>query len=316
MQFEANRTLSKALDNAVPVILRDYEMMMPHINALVLELNRVVETFRALDVQAAPHDHSETCEACTVIRNVQLRYLHDLRLLAIQARVANDLHGNISQPEEINHATEEHLLSICLVTRATLDNLVRSCALFMKQDIRIHNKYLAESLTSLQKIVWSTLPQSISDDAIPLLDQYRSLSGSQRNDSSLFADPFPTFARKIEYLKGLSEDQEFNKVFEIISEFYGALSDLVHGGIASLAVASPNTPQIVVGRAPLRYTPYTYHVAELAGISLIVTLKTFTNLYIPSLIQSLALMDGTLDITEKLMSEHSALAERIKGATF
>lgn len=316
MPFEANRKLSAALDNPVPVVLRDYEAMMPAINAYVLELTKVVAAFRSIEIQTAQHDHSETCEACTVIRNVQLRYSHDLSLLAVQARVFGDLHKELSRPNAINHATEENLLTVCLVTRATLDNLVRSCALFMKHDIRVHNKYLAESLTSLQKLVWSTLPQSINEKAIPLLDSYRSLSGSQRNDSDLFADPFPTFARKIEYLKGLSKDEEFNKLFVIISEFYGALSDLVHGGIASLAIANPNKPQIVVGREPLRYTPYTYQVAELAGLSLITTLKTFATLYMPSLIQSLAWMDGTLDITERLMVEHSALAERIKGATF
>jgi len=186
----------------------------------------------------------------------------------------------------------------------------------MKHDIRVYNKYFAESLTSLQKLVWSTLPHSIDSQALPLLEIYRSLSGSQRNDSKLFADPFPTFARKIEYLKSLSKDDEFNRLFDMVSDLYGALSDLVHGGIASLAVANPNNPQIVVGRAPLRYTPFAYQVAEFAGISLITSLKTLANLYLPALIQSLARIEGTLDVTERLMSEHSSFAERIKGATF
>ncbi len=316
MPFDANRKLSAALNNPIPLVLRNYEEMMSAINAFVLEMTRIVAAFRSIEIKAVPHDHSDLCEACTIIRNIQLRHSHDLSLLAVQARVFGDLHKELSRPDAINHATEEDLLTVCLVTRATLDNLVRSCALFMKHDIRIYNKYLAESLASLQKLVWSTLPQSINEQAIPLLDSYRSLSGSQRNDSELFADPFQTFVRKIEYLKGLSEDNEFNKIFVIISEFYGALSDLVHGGIASLAIANPSKPQIVAGRNPLRYTPYTYQVAELAGLSLITTLKTFVNLYMPSLIQSLAKMDGTLDITERLMAEHTALAERIKGATF
>lgn len=316
MPFDANRTLAAALHNPIPVVLRDYESMMPCIRRFVSELERAVEAFRSIEIKVEPHDHSETCEACTVIGNVQLRYTHDLGLIASLAKIFGELHESISQPNVINHASSKELLSACLITRAALDNFVRSCALFMKNDIRVYNKYLAESLTSIQKLVWSTLPQSIDKKAEPLLASYAAMAGSKRNDSELFADPFPTFARKIEYLRGLSSNDEFNALFDMISALYGALSDVVHGGIASLAIANPEAPQIAIGRASLRYTPYTYHVAEIAGISLITTLRVFTNLYLPALIQSLTWTDGTLYLTEKLKQEQSGLAARFKGATF
>ncbi len=316
MAFDANRILADALNRPTPVVLRDYEQMLPFVGTMVVELERAEGAFRSVKIEVEPHDDQGTCEACTVIGNMQLRYFHDLGLVASLCKTFSGVHARISQPDVINKATTEDLLSVCLITRAVLDNLVRSSAMFLHNDIRVYNKCLAESLTSIQKLVWSTLPHSISESALPLLDDYKAMSGSQRNDSVRFADPFPTFVRKIDFLKERNTVEGFNALLEMIADLYGALSDLVHGGIASLAIANPSTPQIVVGRAPLKYTPFTYQVAELCGISIITVVKAFSNLYVPILIQSLGWIEGTERARVRLTDEQMTLADRISDASF
>lgn len=78
MPFDANRKLAAALYQPTPVVLRNYEAMMPCIKAFVLELTQAVAIFREIKLTPEPHDHSESCEACTVIENMQVRYSHDL----------------------------------------------------------------------------------------------------------------------------------------------------------------------------------------------------------------------------------------------
>jgi hypothetical protein len=316
MVYEANRILMAALARPVPVVLRDYEEMMPTIRAFVSEAGSAAATYGAVKLKAASHEHPDTCEACTILENVDLRYRHDLSLLALQADICGSLLQRITRSETINRAAPDDLLSVCLATRATLDNLVKSSVLFLMRDIRIYNKYLAESLTSLRKLEWSTLPQSIGEQAAPLLNSYASLSVSKRNDSEMFADPFPTFAAKVHYLRDTNKDPGFDTTLDMIAKLFGALSDLVHGGVAFLTVASPNIPQIVVGRAPLRYTPFTYQVAELLGVSMASILKVFGTLYVPALVQSLAGVVGTEKIAAELQAQQHATMARIGEMVF
>jgi hypothetical protein len=102
----------------------------------------------------------------------------------------------------------------------------------------------------------------------------------------------------------------------MIAKLFGALSDLVHGGIAFLTIASPNIPQIVVGRAPLRYTPFTYQVAEFVGVSMASILKVFGTLYIPALVQSLAGVIGTEKVAAELQAQQHATMARIGEMVF
>ena len=314
--FEANRTLISALARPVPVVLRDYEAMMPAIGTFVSEVNTAVATYRGVELTVAPHEHSDTCEACAILRNAQLRYRHDLGLLELVADICGSLQQRISRVDVINRAVPNDLVSVCLVTRAVLDSLVRSSVLFMTADVRIYNKYLAESLTSMQKMQWSTLPQSINEQAIPLLKTYSGLSGSERNGSEIFADPFPTFARRVQYLRCTNKAADFGSTLDMISSLFGALSDLVHGGIAFLTFANPSIPQIVTGRAPLRYTPFTYQVAEIMGVSMAAVLKAFGTLYIPALVQSLDKVAGTSCVAAKLSAHHSITMARIENMVF
>jgi hypothetical protein len=316
MMLEANQILTAALARPVPLVLRDYEAMMPTIRAFVSAAKDAFATYSAIELSATPHEHSDACEACTILKNVNLRYRHDLDLLALQADVCGSLQERISRSDAINRAVSDDLLPVCLATRAMLDNLVRSSVLFLMRDIRIYNKYLAESLTSLQKLEWSTLPQSIGEEAIPLLNTYNGLSGSERNDSELFADPFPTFAAKVRYLRETNKDPGFEPTLDMISKLFGALSDLVHGGIAFLTVANPNIPQIIVGRRPLRYTPFTYQVAEFMGLSMAAILKAFGTLYVPALIQSLGGVVGTEGIAAELQAHQRVTMARVAEMMF
>lgn len=305
-----------ALARPVPLVLRDYEAMMPAIAASVSEINTDIATYRAVELTVARHEHSDTCEACTILKNAQLRYRHDLDLLELLAGICGSLQQRISRADVINRAVSNDLVSVCLVTRAVLDSLVRSSVLFMTADVRIYNKYLAESLTSMQKMRWSTLPQSIDEEAIPLLKAYSGLSGSERNNSDIFADPFPTFARRIQYLRDTNKAAGFGPTLDMISSLFGALSDLVHGGIAFLTFANPSIPQIVTGRAPLRYTPLTYQVAEITGVSMAAVLKVFGTLYIPALVQSLGRVAGASDIAAKLSTHQRVAMARIENMVF
>ena len=163
---------------------------------------------------------------------------------------------------------------------------------------------------------WSTLPQSIDEQAVPLLKTYSGLSGSERNDSEIFADPFPTFARRVQYLRDTNKAAGFDSTLDMISSLFGALSDLVHGGIAFLTFANPSIPQIVTGRAPLRYTPFTYQVAEIMGVSMAAVLKAFGTLYIPALVQSLDKVAGTSGVAAKLGAHQRVTMARFENMVF
>jgi hypothetical protein len=316
MPVRHNRILLQACTNVTPVLLRDFRVMRAKINFLLSNLSHSLEQSAGLTDMIA-NDHGDDCDACVLLKNIEFRYKHDLDLYRAHLKNVELLFSGITQTDSINTACAADFLSLALTTRALLDNVFRSCILFMEGDIRIYNKYLADSLSSLRKLRWSTLSHGVPYEELDtVLTTFNSLSGKEKNESMLFADPAPTFRRKSEYLRAKCRDDSFSPFLDDAENLYSALSDMVHAGTATLAASAPKGPQIVVGGPELRFIASAHHLAELIGITLVSAHKWIIYLYLPVLTDALSCVEGTDGVRERLRGLQAALLSRIDGFEF
>lgn len=311
-----NLGLYRAITDVTPLILRDFVVMKEKIEFLLTNLSQALDDcIKTTDSIVIPN-HGDDCDACIALRNIRLRYTHDLHLFTIHHRSTTTIFENSTKPNCINAAEIESYLSLSLTSRAIFDNVFRSAVLYMEEDIRTYNKYLLESLSSINGLKWSTIPRNTNGNIDQILVDYSNLSNRERNSSTLYSDPAPNFKSKVAYLRNRNEEPEFAVFFDDCEHFYNAFSDMVHGGAASLAASYPKDPQIAMGYPELRYVASAHQLVELIGITLIMSNKLLIQLYIPVLIRALAHVEGTAEISQTLRSIHALLSSKIEHFSF
>lgn len=318
MPFEHNKLLYKTLSEATPLVLRDFGVMREKINYFLSNLDYFVTQLETISPKSASDSHGDDCDACVILKNIDMRYRHDIEVFRTHASGCKRLWLKISQANQINFADAEDFVSLSLTSRSMIENSIRSCFLYMNLDIRIYNKYLIESLASFSKLHWSTLPQSFdTKDVSAAITGFESLSNRDRNNSSLYADPQPTFKGKIDYFRQLSKTPGFADFFDDYERMYSAFSDVAHGGAAFLGASNRKGPQIVLACPPdLRFVASAHQLAEMIGVTLMMSQKTIVNFYLPVLIQTLEKIAGTDAMRASLTTMHGQLAAKIVGHSF
>jgi hypothetical protein len=247
---------------------------------------------------------------------VALRLDNDLGLQEIHLGTATRLWESITRRDVINRAETTDFLSLALSTRGILDSAFRSSLLYWEMDIRLYNKQLAESLNSLRTLKWSSMGSHLREPAlVAALDQFAALSNKLKQDSTLYADPQPTFKGKVDHFR--KEDQGgIGAFFDECDEFYSALSDMVHGGTASMLPAVPPGPQIVLASDDLKFVASAHHLAELIGVTLVLAHKVLVMFYLPVLERTLRHIDGADAAAERVKAIAINARSRTQGLTF
>ncbi|MFC3653734.1 hypothetical protein ACFONN_19420 [Dyella humi] len=316
MPFTHNLLLLKAHQGVIPTVLRDFGDMRVKIGFLLKHLKEFLTEAKGVKVAIDDADHGDDCDACVYLRNVALRLDNDLGLQAIHLGIATRLWENITHRDVVNAAETTDFLSLALSTRGILDSTFRSSLLYWKMDIRLYNKQLAESLDSLRKLKWSSMGAHLDDPAlVAALDQFAALSNRLKQDSTLYADPQPTFKGKVDHFR--KEDKVgLEAFFGECDEFYSALSDMVHGGTASMLSAVPPGPQIVLASDDLRFVASAHHLAELIGVTLVLAHKLLTMLYLPLLEFTLRHVEGAGTVAETVQAIASQARSRTQNLSF
>lgn len=306
--YEHNKLLYTAQQSIVPIVLRDFLVMQKSISRMLPLLERDIEQCESLSEKLIALDHGDNCDACATLRNIRLRYLHDINLFRIHLQNSKTLWKSISKEDSFNSASAESFLMLALSTRAILDNVFRSSVLFLEGDIRAFNKQIADSLTAFRKLIWSTLPQNIDHGIDTILNEYQALSNSKKNDSELYIDRTPTFKSKIDYFRNDKNAIHLLPFLDDCERFYSAFSDMVHGGSAALAASNLKGPQIVLGTGKTKYIASAHQLAELIGITLVVSHGLLVQLYLPVLVSSLSCIAESEQIKEQFVKTHLALS--------
>jgi hypothetical protein len=312
--FQHNKLLYDAQQEIIPLVLRDFVVMKRQVEGLIPFLEFSIRECENAAEQLISESHGDDCEACIILRNMHLRFEHDLSLYRAHLNNTKSVWAGITRKDAVNSATPELFLGIALTTRALLDAVFRSAVLYSAGDIRAYNKQIADSLHSFSKLVWSTLPQNIHHNIGHVLDEYGSLSNSKKNDSPLYADPAPTFKSKVAYMRGNNTSTGFADFFEECESFYNALSDMVHGGSAAMAASNLKGAQIVMGVSDLKYVASAHQLAELIGVATVLSHKLLVNFYIPVLVHTLSRIEGADAANKCIAAIHESLLR--KAGTF
>lgn len=331
MPFEHNKALRKPLAESCSHVLRNYPEMLGMLseqNNILGQLSSDLSTINFL--QGRDH-HEDDCDACVIISNMTLRISHDVLVLqALHLLVATNLRL-LSKKEEVNTGPQHLYISVATTTRAVIETLVRSSAMYLNADIRTYNKYLVESLHSFKQAKWGSLTHNIDTSGIAsLMDAFSTMSNRDRRNCNLYFDPFPTFKSKIEYLASSNQQDGFN-LLEEVSDFYSTLSDLVHGGFAFLSASNFKRNSTVVGSQKLtmdssgevllKTGEYSYgasatQLLEFTGICQLVTLKIMLQLYTPIVRQTFHRIQECQEIEAQLASIHGRLVQAMQGRHF
>lgn len=314
--FAHNKLLYEAQEDIVPMVLRDFRVMKQQLDHMISVTGQSIAECEQSADQLISDSHGDDCTACVLLRNMHRRYLHDLGLYRAHLRNIRSTWTEITKPDKVNSAQADQFLAVALTARALLDNIFRSCVLFSQGDIRAYNKQIADSLYSFSKLVWSTLPQNINHNIGHVLEEYATLSNSQKNKSDLYFDPAPTFKAKVEYMKDKNRAAGFSSFFDECESFYNALSDMVHGGSAALAASDHKGHQIVLATPDIRYVASAHQLAELIGITAALSSKLLINFYFPVLIHTLSRIEGAERIGSHFESVHRSLVSKTGSFNF
>lgn len=298
--FDHNKLLYQAQKNVTPLVLRDILVMKESINRMIPLLETDLGQCEVLSETLISLDHGDNCDACVLLRNIQLRYVHDLSLFQIHLKNSKLLWASVSKEDTYNAASAGSFLTLALNTRALLDNVFRSGVLFQEGDIRAYNKQIADSLTAFRNLEWSALSQNIGRNIDDVLADYQSLSISKRNNSDLYVDLAPTFKSKVDYFRQHENAVKMLPFLEDCERFYSAFSDMVHGGSAALAASNLKGGQIILGTGNARYVASAHQLAELIGVTLVLSRKLFTHLYLPLLRNAMLGIEGAEEIKERI----------------
>lgn len=156
------------------------------------------------------------------------------------------------------------------------------------------------------------------------------MSNRDRNNSRLYADPFPTFKSKIQYLSSVNQQEDFNLLDEI-SDFYSTLSDLVHGGFAFLSASNftrnstiigdrkitmETTGEIVLKAGDYSHTASGTQLLEFTGICQFFVLKLMLQLYTPIVRQTFHRIPECQEIETQLAAIHDRHIASMRGQHF
>lgn len=316
LPFDHNKRLYDSQKRVMPLVLRDFAAMREQLGEIFQCLEHSIDQCSDAAGNLISGEHGDDCDACVFLRNMHLRYLHDLTLFKTHLANARSTLKSVTHQSAINSASPEAFLGIALTARAVLDSAFRTAVLFTSGDIRTFNKQLADSLHAFSKLVWSTLPQNIDHDLGDVLTEYSSLSNSQKNNSALYADPAPTFKAKIDYMRNINQDPGFAGFFDDCESFYNALSDMVHGGSATISASNLQGPQIVMVADETRFVVSAHQLTELTGILSVLTIKLLINFHLPVLVYTLARIEGCEKMTQSFSDLHSSLLKIVSGLSF
>lgn len=299
-----------------PLVIRDFGDMRRRIDWMLTSLDETLAAAAAIKPLIESSGHGDDCAACVYLRNVALRLDNDFGLYAIHLEGTRRLWAGITKVDSINAAKTSHFLSLALTTRAILDSSFRSSVLFWKHDFRQFNKQLAESLESLRKLKWSTMGGHLRAPAlIAALDEFAGMSNRLKQDSANYSDPAPTFKGKVELFRQ-GDTVGLGDFFDECDAFYSALSDMVHGGPASMMSAVPPGGQIILASGELRFIASAHHLAELIGVTLTLAHKLLVTLYLPLLTSTLGGVEGAMAPMTKAREVHDALLAKRSTLSF
>ncbi len=322
MPFEHNKALRGPLAESCSHVIRNYPQMLGMLSAQNKILDQLSSDLSRINFLQGRDHHEDNCDACVIISNMTLRMSHDVLVLqALQLLVATNL-SLLSKKEEVNTGPQHLYISVATTTRAVIETLIRSSAMYLNADIRTYNKYLAESLHSFKQAKWGSLTHNIDTSGITsLMDAFSTMSNRDRNNSNLYSDPFPTFKSKIEYLASINQQEGFY-LLDKVSDFYSTLSDLVHGGFAFLSASNFKRNSTVVGSQKLTmdssgeiilktgeysHTASATQLLEFTGICQFVALKMMLQLYTPIVRQTFHRIPECQEIEVQLSVIHDRL---------
>lgn len=318
MPFEQNKLLYKTLSESTPLVIRDFGQMKDKIVFYLTNMELFISQLESVNLESISDAHGDDCDACMILKNMGMRHNHDTEVFRTHKSGCRRLWKKISRTDQVNVADAEDFVSLALTSRAMIENALRSCFLFMNLDIRIYNKYLIESLSSFGKLHWSTLPQSFdTKDASSAISAFELLSNRDRNNSELYADPAPTFKGKIDYFRKLNKAASFDDFFDDCERMYSAFSDVAHGGAAFLSASNKKVAEIVMVCPPdIQFGASAHQLAEMIGVTLMMSQKVIVNFYLPVLIQTLERISDTEVVRSSLENMHKRLAAKIVGHSF
>ena len=316
LPFDHNKRLYDSQKRITPLVLRDFATMREQLGEIFQRLQHSIDQCSDAADNLISNEHGDDCDVCIFLRNMHLRYRHDLTLFKAHLANARSTLEIVTRQSTINSASPEAFLGISLTARAVLDSAFRTAVLFTSGDIRTFNKQLADSLHALSKLVWSTLPQNIDHDLGDVLTEYSSLSNSKKNNSALYADPAPTFKAKVDHMRNINQDPGFAGFFDDCESFYNALSDMVHGGSATIAASNLQGPKIVMVADETRFVASAHQLIELTGILSVLTIKLLIYFHLPVLIYTLAGIEGCERVKKEFSALHSSLLKSVSGLSF
>lgn len=332
MPYEHNKRLTKSIEDSCPHVIRSYPEMLRLAEAHDGFIESALDDLATVSFLEGREHHPEDCDACVLIKNIELRVTHDLSMWRVYRAAASELRSTLSKTTEPNIAAQGSFLSLAITTRSLLEATLRSCILYFTRDIKIFNKYLVDSLVSFNKMRWGSLHYILDTQAISsVLDEYASMSNKERNNSDLYHDPAPTFKSKVELLDKASPDPTFHAYFDELQEFYSFLSDITHGGSAFIAACNfnqrstvieqqkitlQNPGEIIIRQGSYQFCSSAYQLLELIGISQVFSLRLLKQLYLPILIVSLSNIEECAAAHSALMRAHTRLVEFTTSISF
>lgn len=332
MPYEHNKRLIKPFEDSCPHVIRSYPEMLHLAEAHDGFIKSALDGLAAVSFLEDRKYHPEDCDACVLIKNIELRVTHDLSMWHIYRAAMSELRSTISKTNQVNIAAQGNFLTLAITTRSLLEAILRSCILYFTRDIKIFNKYLVDSLVSFNKMKWGSLRYILDTQPISsALNEYASMSNKDRNNSPLYRDPASTFKSKVEFLDKASPGQKFHAYFDELQEFYSFLSDMAHGGSAFVAACNfnqrsmvieqqkitlDNAGEIVIKQDSYQFCSSAYQLLELIGISQVFALRLLKQLYLPILISSMSNIGECAAVCSTLTRVHNRLVESTYSISF
>lgn len=332
MSYEHNKRLTGSIEDSCPHVIRSYPEMLHLAEMHDGLIKSALDELANVSFMDDREHHTENCDACVLIKNIELRVTHDLSMWRVYRTAASELRSTVSETTKPNISTQGSFLTLAITTRSLLEATLRSCILYFNRDIRIFNKYLADSLVSFNKMKWGSLHYILNTQAISdALDEYASMSNKERNNSEMYHDPAPTFKSKVELLDQASTDPTFHAYFHELQEFYSFLSDITHGGSAFIAACNfnqhstvieqqkitlQNPGEIIVKQGAYQFCSSAYQLLELIGISQVFSLRLLKQLYLPILISALSNIGECDAVRSALMTVHTRLVKSTPSISF
>lgn len=332
MPFSHNKRLIAPIEDSCPHVIRSYSQLIELTSNQSNIATNLLKQLKAISFLEGREHHETDCDACVMIKNLSMRFSHDVSMLAMFTNTIDSQIFAVTRAGEVNSASQEQFLLVGLATRSALESIVRSSTMHYKLDIKIFNKYLADSLCSFKEMKWGTLHYNIDTSEISgILEEYLSFSNRQKNKSNLYSDPFTTFKSKTQMLSDASKDEYFKEFFSETDEFYSALSDIVHGGSAFISASNFNQRSTVIGTKKItlakageillmdggrKFTSSGHQLVELAGICQVVIIRLINQLYLPVTITALTKISECEHVCAAMKNAHANLATRVKGLSF